>query len=151
MRRGARINWQNCQSAGKSHLSLTELPPSTCHLPIATDHGTTRPNKHEIGCVDRNREPYCSFRVATFHRAQNRIVARVFGETVNARLGVTVKTLDEALGGKKDCVWSVRAVACVVRANCFSEIKLLRQVSRSTKFRRRCYVRSCQPGPNRNP
>lgn len=56
---------------------------TVCRLPAAINHAATRPNKHEIGCVDCNREPHGSFRVATFHRAKDGIVARVFGDERN--------------------------------------------------------------------
>ena len=44
----------------------------------AIHHGSTRPNKHEIGRVDRHGEAYCSFRIAAVHRAQDGIIAWVF-------------------------------------------------------------------------
>jgi len=68
------------RSPGNADLAL-------CHLPAAVDRRTTRPDKNEIGCVDRDREPYGSGREATFYRAPHGIVARVFGDKRNRQRG----------------------------------------------------------------
>jgi hypothetical protein len=58
----------------------SQKPNEPCYLPSAIDYGTTRPNKYEIRCVNGNGQPQCSLWVATFNRALDGIVARVFGD-----------------------------------------------------------------------
>ena len=72
---GARM----CFTVGEK-AEQSQKPNEPCYLPSAIDYGTTRPNKYEIRCVNRNKEPHCSLGEAAFNGALDGIVARVFGD-----------------------------------------------------------------------